>query len=96
MDFNASLRKAVKTGTVFLGKNKTQECIEEGKAKLVVVAQNSPESVKNLANETKDIPVYVYEGSSVQLGKACGMPYVVSALAVVEPGESDILNISRV
>jgi len=95
MDFNASLRKAVKTGTVFLGQNKTQECIEEGKAKLVVVAKNSPESVKNLVNET-DIPVYVYDGSSVQLGKACGRPYVVSALAVVEPGESDILNAARV
>ncbi|MDN7012056.1 50S ribosomal protein L30e [Methanoculleus sp. FWC-SCC3] len=95
MDFNASLRKAVKTGTVFLGRNKTQESIEEGKAKLVVVARNSPESVKNLVKET-EIPVYVYEGSSVQLGKACGRPYVVSALAVVEPGESDILNAARV
>ncbi|MDD2474062.1 MULTISPECIES: 50S ribosomal protein L30e [unclassified Methanoculleus] len=95
MDFNASLRKAVKTGTVFLGQNKTRECIEEGKAKLVVVAANSPESVKNLVKEI-DIPVYVYEGSSVQLGKACGMPYVVSALAVIEPGESDILNAARV
>ena len=95
MDFNASLRKAVKTGTVFLGQNKTRECIEEGRARLVVVAKNSPESVKNLVNEI-DIPVYVYEGSSVQLGKACGMLYVVSALAVVEPGESDILNAARV
>jgi len=95
MDFNASLRKAVKTGTVFLGRNKTRECIEEGKARLVVVAKNSPESVKNMVNGI-DIPVYVYEGSSIQLGKACGMPYVVSALAVVEPGESDILNAVRV
>ncbi|NLA38379.1 MAG: 50S ribosomal protein L30e [Methanomicrobiales archaeon] len=95
MDFNASLRKAVKTGTVFLGRNKTRECIEEGKAKLVVMAKNSPESVKNIVKEI-DIPVYVYEGSSVQLGKACGMPYVVSALAVIEPGESDILNVARV
>jgi large subunit ribosomal protein L30e len=95
MDFNASLRKAVKTGTVFLGQNKTRECIEEGKAKLVVVAKNSPESVKTLVNET-DIPVFVYDGSSVQLGKACGRPYVVSTLAVVEPGESDILNVARV
>ncbi|MCC7556469.1 MAG: 50S ribosomal protein L30e [Methanoculleus marisnigri] len=95
MDFNASLRKAVKTGTVFLGRNKTRESIEAGKAKLVVVARNSPESVKNLVNEI-DIPVYVYEGSSVQLGKACGMPYVVSALAVIEPGESDILSAARV
>ncbi|MDI3506075.1 50S ribosomal protein L30e [Methanoculleus receptaculi] len=95
MDFNASLRKAVKTGTVFLGRNRTRECIEEGKARLVVVAENSPESVKNMVSGI-DIPVYVYEGSSVQLGKACGRPYVVSALAVVEPGESDILNAVRV
>ncbi|MDV2481288.1 50S ribosomal protein L30e [Methanoculleus sp. Wushi-C6] len=95
MDFNASLRKAVKTGTVFLGQNKTRECIEEGKARLVVVAANSPESVKDLVKEI-NVPVYVYEGSSVQLGKACGMPYVVSALAVVEPGESDILTAARV
>jgi len=95
MDFNASLRKAVKTGTVFLGQNKTRECIEEGKAKLVVMAKNSPETVKDLVKES-DIPVYIYEGSSVQLGKACGMPYVVSALAVIEPGESDILNVARV
>ncbi|NLB00437.1 MAG: 50S ribosomal protein L30e [Methanomicrobiales archaeon] len=95
MDFNASLRKAVKTGTVFLGRNKTLESIEEGKAKLVVVARNSPESVKTMVNET-DIPVYVYDGSSVQLGKACGRPYVVSALVVIEPGESDILNVARV
>ncbi|HOB17119.1 MAG TPA: 50S ribosomal protein L30e [Candidatus Methanoculleus thermohydrogenotrophicum] len=95
MDFNASLRKAVKTGTVFLGQNKTRECIEEGKARLVVVAKNSPESVKNIVKDT-ETPVYVYEGSSVQLGKACGMPYVVSALAVIEPGESDILNVVRV
>lgn len=95
MDFNASLRKAVKTGTVFLGRNKTRECIEEGKARLVVVAKNSPESVKNIVKEI-DTPVHIYEGSSVQLGKACGMPYVVSALAVIEPGESDILNVARV
>ncbi|MFA7562196.1 MAG: 50S ribosomal protein L30e [Methanoculleus sp.] len=95
MDFNASLRKAVKTGTVFLGRNKTLESIEEGKAKLVVVARNSPESVKTMVNET-DTPVYVYDGSSVQLGKACGRPYVVSALVVIEPGESDILNVARV
>jgi len=46
MDFNASLRKAVKTGTVFLGQNKTQECIEEGKAKLVVVAKTAPNPSK--------------------------------------------------
>jgi large subunit ribosomal protein L30e len=96
MDFNTSLRKAVKTGNVSLGQNTTRECIQEGKAKLVVVAENCPEAFKNFINEHEETSVYVYNGSSVQLGKACGMPFVVSALAIIEPGESDILNIKRV
>ncbi len=96
MDFNAALRKSVKTGTVVLGQNQTRNCIREGRAKLVVVAQNCPESFKNFVSERgEDLLVHVYEGSSVQLGKACGMPFVVSALAIVEAGEPDILNIKR-
>ncbi|HIH03297.1 MAG TPA: 50S ribosomal protein L30e, partial [Methanoregulaceae archaeon] len=35
------------------------------------------------------------DGSSVQLGKACGKPHMVSALAVVDPGESDITSLKR-
>ena len=42
-----------------------------------------------------DLFVYTFEGSSVQLGKACGKPFMVSALAVVNPGESDILSLKR-
>ncbi|KUG20204.1 MAG: 50S ribosomal protein L30e [Methanomicrobiaceae archaeon] len=96
MDFNASLRKAIKTGSVFLGQNRTRECVDEGRAKLVVVAENCRENFPDLIKEPRDLLVHVYQGSSVQLGKACGKPFVVSALAVVDPGDSDILNIKRV
>jgi len=30
------------------------------------------------------------------LGKACGRPHMVSALAIVDAGESDILSLKRV
>ena len=43
MDFNASLRRAIKTGTVILGQHNTQKSIQEGKVQIVVVAQNCPE-----------------------------------------------------
>ena len=42
MDFNASLRRAIKTGDVLLGQNKTEKCIDDGKAQIVVVATNCP------------------------------------------------------
>ena len=95
MDFNLSLRRALKTGKVFLGQNSTRECIVEGKARLVVVARNCPEEFKRYLSTTKDVPVHVFGGSGVQLGMACGKPFLVSALAIVEPGESDILSLAR-
>ncbi|MDD1716649.1 MAG: 50S ribosomal protein L30e [Methanoregulaceae archaeon] len=95
MDFNASLRRAIKTGVVLLGQNKTEKCINEGKAQIVVVAKNSPTDFKASLAGKEDLFVYIYDGSSVALGKACGKPYMVSALVVIDPGESDILALRR-
>ncbi len=95
MDFNTSLRRAIKTGKVILGQNETKEIIESGTAKLVVVAANCPaEFTTYLADKDQD-KIHTFEGSSVQLGRACGKPFMVSALAVIEAGESDILTLTR-
>lgn len=95
MDFNTSLRRAIKTGNVILGQNETRTCIEEQKAELVVMASNCPAAFRSVIEGKENIPLHIYEGSSVQLGRACGKPFMVSALAVVEPGESDILSLVR-
>jgi large subunit ribosomal protein L30e len=95
MDFNASLRRAIKTGNVILGQDKTQKCIQEGKAKIVVVAQNCPEKFRTQLKSYENIFIHTFEGTSVALGKACGKPFMVSTLAVVDPGESDILSLKR-
>ncbi|HON81698.1 MAG TPA: 50S ribosomal protein L30e [Methanoregulaceae archaeon] len=96
MDFNVSLRRAIKTGKVILGQNQTEQCINEGKAQMIVVANNCPEKFRESLFAQNDLFVYTFEGSGVQLGKACGKPFMVSALAVVSPGESDILSLKRV
>ena len=95
MDFNVSLRRAIKTGNVILGRNNTEACIQNGKARLVILAKNCPESFRTFVEGMQDLAVYVYEGSSVQLGKACGKPFMVSALAIADPGESDILSLKE-
>ncbi|MDD1672880.1 MAG: 50S ribosomal protein L30e [Methanomicrobiales archaeon] len=95
MDFNVSLRKAIKTGDVILGQNKTQDTIQQGKARLVILAKNSSGSFQQLVTHNKGLLVYIYEGTSTQLGKACGKPFLVSALAILDPGESDILSLKE-
>jgi len=95
MDFNTSLRRAIKTGNVILGQNETKDSIEEKKAQLVVVAQNCPKDFVEYLSGKEQVKAHTFPGSSVQLGRACGKPFMVSALAVVEAGESDILSLSR-
>jgi len=95
MDFNASLRRAIKTGNVILGQHNTQKSIKEGKAKIVVIAQNCPEKFRTQLKSNQNLFIHTFEGSSVALGKACGKPFMVSTLAVVDPGESDILSLKR-
>ena len=95
MDFETSLRRAIKTGNVVIGQNETKECIASGKAKLVVVAANyCPEDFAAFLKE-KNANVYTYEGTSKALGISCGRPHFVSALAVIDAGDSDILSIQR-
>ncbi len=95
MDFNTSLRRAIKTGDVLLGQNITEKSIQSGKAQMVVVAANCPEEFRKKLASYPDLFVHTFEGSSVQLGKSCGKPFMVSALAIVNPGESDILSLKR-
>ena len=95
MDFNASLRRAIKTGNVILGQNNTENCVKEGKAQMVVIAANCPENFKSQLAGYEKIFIHTFDGSSVALGKACGKPFMVSALAIVNPGESDILSLKR-
>jgi large subunit ribosomal protein L30e len=95
MDFNASLRRAIKTGNVILGQNNTEKCMKEGKAQMIVIAGNCPASFKSKLSGYENLFIHTFEGSSVALGKACGKPFMVSTLAIVTPGESDILSLKR-
>ncbi|MDH7593889.1 MAG: 50S ribosomal protein L30e [Methanomicrobiales archaeon] len=95
MDFNSSLRKAIRTGDVVLGQNSVKEMVREGKAQLVIMAQNCPAPFRQFIEGIVDLSVYRYEGSGAELGRACGKPFVVSALAIANPGDSDILSLKR-
>ncbi|AKB12761.1 LSU ribosomal protein L30E [Methanosarcina thermophila] len=90
INVDKSLIKAVKTGKVIIGANRTIEAAAEGKAKMVVLASNCPEDIKQKVQAT-NVPVLEYEGTSVELGPVCGKPFTIAAMAILDVGESDIL-----
>ncbi|HJK13177.1 MAG TPA: ribosomal L7Ae/L30e/S12e/Gadd45 family protein, partial [Methanocorpusculum sp.] len=62
MDFNLSLRRAIKTGKVVLGQNSVEKVIAENKAELVIVAKNAPAKVRAIINAADNLPLYEFNG----------------------------------
>ena len=92
MDFNLSLRRAIKTGKVVLGQNSVEKVIAENKAELVIVAKNAPAKVRAIINAADNLPLYEFNGSSRPLGKACDSDHMHRVLATVDASEPDILR----
>jgi large subunit ribosomal protein L30e len=90
IDITRALKSASATGNVKSGRAETRKAIESGEAKLVVVSSNCPSREEfTSGGSTKSIE---FPGTNVELGAACGKPYAISVLAVVAPGDSNILS----
>jgi large subunit ribosomal protein L30e len=95
MDFNTSLLPALKTGSIVLGPAMTEKCINEGTARMIIVARNCPTSIRTKISRNKNAFIHTFEGSSLALGIVCGKLFSVSTLAIINPGESAILSFMR-
>jgi large subunit ribosomal protein L30e len=93
MDLAHALKVALQTGTVKIGVRESLESAHEKKAKLLVVATTCPEPKLTKESKVERVPIYHYEGTSLELGAACGKPFPISALAVIDPGSSAILSV---
>ena len=96
MDVDRGIRVAVDTGSVTLGSEKTIQALKLGKGKLVIIAENCPREIREDVeqySQLSEIPVYTYEGASVDLGALCGKPFNVATMINSDPGDSTILEL---
>ena len=95
MSLNQPIASAVSTGECRIGAKSSITAVKKGEAKLVVVAANCPknevEDIERYA-ELAGIKVQVFEGTSWDLGETVGKPFMVSAIAIIKPGDSKILK----
>jgi large subunit ribosomal protein L30e len=92
VDLNKLLRRAVNTGEVQFGIKQSKKAIKSKKAKLIVTASNcSPEYLK-LIQRQRSVPVYNFKGTNVELGAACGKPFSISTLAIIDEGNSNLIK----
>lgn len=98
IDINKAIATTVKTGKVLFGANNAVKSAKLGRAKLIIVAANCPQNVREDIEyycKISEIPMVIYNGTSIDLGSACGKPFMVSALTIREPGDSDILKLTE-
>ena len=72
--------------------------LRRGRAKLAIVSSNCPrEARETIVNYGKlgEIPLMEHPKDSVDLGTLCGKPFPVSAMVILEPGDSKILELVK-
>ncbi|WP_434731697.1 50S ribosomal protein L30e [Thermogladius sp. KZ2Tp1] len=92
-----AIQTAYKTGKVVMGYRRTVKLLLHGKVRLVILAANAPPEFKEdvyYYSKLSNVPVLVFPGTNMELGTILGKPFGVSTLGVIEPGQSNILELA--
>ncbi len=98
VDVNKQIQIAVKTGKVSFGVKQALDAARFCKAKLLILPSNCPaQSKADITHYAKQssLPIFTYAGNSLDLGSACLKPFMVAALTIKEPGDSEILKLAE-
>lgn len=92
---NSRLALVMKSGKYVLGYQQTLKTLRQGKAKLVIIANNTPPLRKSEIEYYAMLAktgVHHYNGNNLELGTACGKLFRVTTLSITDPGDSDIIR----
>ncbi|MCC6019808.1 MAG: 50S ribosomal protein L30e [Thermoproteaceae archaeon] len=96
IDIGRELQVAMSTGRVAIGFKEAKKALLTGSPKLVIIAANAPkwarDDIEHYAR-LAGVPVFIFPGSSIELGAAAKRPHKIMAMAVMDPGQSEILKL---
>lgn len=94
-NINSKLSLVFKSGKAVLGFKSTLKALRAGTAKMVILSNNCPTirkaQIEYYAHLAK-VSIFFYNGNNITLGTACGRFHRCSTLAIIEQGDSDILQ----
>jgi large subunit ribosomal protein L30e len=94
----SSLGLVTKSGKYSLGITQTLKSLRNGEAKLVICANNVAPTQKSVIDYyamLSNCDVLQFDGDNVDLGTACGKYFRSSVVAIIDPGESEILTVIK-
>ncbi|KAK4138943.1 L30e-like protein [Trichocladium antarcticum] len=94
-NIGTKLALVIKSGKVVLGYKSTLKALRGGKAKLILIAANTPplrKSELEYYSMMSKTSVHHYSGTNIELGTACGKLFRCGTMAILDAGDSDILS----
>jgi len=98
VDLLRAIRVAAETGQIVYGAKEVRKLVLHGRAKAVIIASNAPPEIKRdlvYYARLSRIPVIVFPGTNMELGTLLGRPHSITSIAVIEPGQSNILELAE-
>jgi large subunit ribosomal protein L30e len=98
VDLAKELPLLFKTGKVVYGYKEVINVLYHGKVNGVIIASKIPKEIFDKLTyycKLANVPYYIFEGSSAELGKLCGKNFVISSIAILNAGESSILDLFK-
>ncbi|MDG6996540.1 MAG: ribosomal L7Ae/L30e/S12e/Gadd45 family protein [Nitrososphaerota archaeon] len=93
-DLEKQLKLAAKTGKFIVGRREVLSGLKGSKLLVWSASANIPQQILDDCR-AQSVPAVKFEGNPVELGKACGIPFRVSVIAVKSPGDADLGSFSN-
>lgn len=96
MDLKTALSVCVKTGRTYFGKRETMRALLMGNPKKIIISKNCKD--KNRIEyycRLSNTDYVVVNLSGLTLGEYCGKPFPISSLTIINPGDSNILDLKE-
>ncbi len=87
-ELERQLRLATRTGKYIVGRKEVLRSLKGSKMLVWSASANIPPEILD-QSRAAGIPTLRYEGNPIQLGRACGIPFKVSVIAIKSPGDAD-------
>lgn len=85
MDYKAEIKKAIGEKKITIGSREVLKKLKLGKLKLIVIASNCPENIKNeieYYSKLSNTRVEIFDGTGRDLGVFCGKPFPIAVIGI--------------
>ncbi|MDT7864262.1 MAG: 50S ribosomal protein L30e [Thermoproteota archaeon] len=98
VDLEKELKLLLKTGKCNYGYKEVLEALYHKKVLGIILASKIPKEIYSKIlyyAKLAEVPVYIFNGSSMELGNLCGKKFPITSIAIISPGESNILELFK-